>query len=190
MRTVRAYVGLGANLGDRAETLARAVAALDRVAGMRVVRVSRLYETRPVGPAGQPDYLNAAVALDVAVGQRTSATDAAVELLARLKELEARSGRRARERWGPRELDLDLLLFGKRTISLAEPNLTVPHPFAGQRLFVLAPLRDLSPRLRPPGWTEDVAAAYRRRLAAEGPDAVRVVGEWDRARGRWAAVSR
>ncbi len=181
---VRAYVGLGANLGDRAGTLSHAIRALDEIPGVRLAGVSRLYETRPVGPAGQPDYLNAVVALDVVIGGRGS-TDAAVYLLRRLKELEARSGRRPRERWGPRELDLDLLVFGKRTISVDEPELTVPHPMAGERPFVLAPLRDLSPRLRPPGWSENVARAYRGRLALEGPGAVRVVGEWDGAAMAW-----
>lgn len=187
-RLVRAYVGLGANLGDREATLRSAVRALDATPGVRIAEVSRLYVTRPVGPPGQPDYLNAVAALDVRASG--SPPEAAAAFLATLKGVEGRLGRKPRDRWAPRELDLDLLVFGRHAISLAEPPLTVPHRLARERLFVLAPLRDLAPGLRPPGWSETVERAYRRRLEAEGPDAVRPIGEWDAAAGRWRTVSR
>lgn len=197
---VRAYVGLGANLGDAASTLARAVGALAGLSGVRVHAVSRLYATTPWGVADQPEFRNAVVALDVPAGPKPDA--GALALLGRLKALERAAGRRTGERWGPRELDLDLLVFGRHRILVdrtsealsvdAETNpakfarrLEVPHRDLGERLFVLAPLADIAPRLVPPGWHETVATRRRRVAATEPPDAVRVVGTWEVASGRW-----
>jgi 2-amino-4-hydroxy-6-hydroxymethyldihydropteridine diphosphokinase len=196
-RLVRAYVGLGANLGDAAATLATAVHGLAALRGARLVAVSRLYVTVPVGVVDQPDFRNAAVALDVACGA-DPATDA-LALLAALKELERRLGRRVRPRWGPREVDLDLLVFGRHELRVERPPaargagptnadarwLVVPHPAARQRLFVLAPLADLAPRLRPPGWRETVATARARAELTEGLAAARAVASWDPARSAW-----
>ncbi len=178
-KTVRAYIGLGSNVGDSARTLKRAVQALDALPGARVRSVSRLYRTKPVGPKDQPDFLNAVVALDVAAGPDPDA--GALSLLAALKSIEQAFGRKKRERWGPREVDLDLLLFGRHEIGVDRPDgrwLKVPHPEAHERLFVLAPLSDISPGLRPPGWHETVATARRRQQVAEGDDAVQLVGEF------------
>jgi 2-amino-4-hydroxy-6-hydroxymethyldihydropteridine diphosphokinase len=150
-----------------------------------------MYATRPVGVVDQPDFRNAVVAVDVEGGPSPEA--GAIDLLIALKNLERSFGRRRRARWGPRELDLDLLVFGRANISVQRPPagrsldaalepegdarlLEVPHPQARERLFVLAPLADLAPRLVPPGWHETVERARRRRAAIEGPDAVRVVG--------------
>jgi 2-amino-4-hydroxy-6-hydroxymethyldihydropteridine diphosphokinase len=180
---VRAYVGLGANLGDPEGTLSAAVEALDGTPGLRVRAVSPLYTTRPVGPPGQPEYRNAVAAVDVRASG--SPQDAAVGLLRTLKALERRFGRKPRRRWAPREIDLDLLIFGRHALTVAQPPLTIPHPLAKERLFVLAPLRDLAPRLRPPGWRETVESAHRRQLSLEGSESVRVVGAWDEAAGRW-----
>jgi 2-amino-4-hydroxy-6-hydroxymethyldihydropteridine diphosphokinase len=174
---VRAYIGLGSNLGDTRATLSRAVRALEALPGSHVSGVSRLYSTKPVGLADQPDFLNAAVRLDVPAGPDPDT--GALALLAALKGLEEAFGRKKRERWGPREIDLDLLVFGRHRINVVQPDgrwLEVPHPEARKRLFVLAPLADLSPGLKPPGWKETVETARRRQLAAEGPDAVQVVG--------------
>jgi len=198
MGRVRAYIGLGANVGDARRTLAAAVAALGALPGARLRGVSRLYRTRPVGVTNQPDFLNAVVALDV-----RSASDpatGATGLLVRLKGLELEFGRRRRGRWGPRELDLDLLVFGRARLAIerppegaslsadAEPGaaarlLEVPHPAMVDRLFVLAPLADLAPRLVPPGWHVTVATAARQRARVEGPGAVRAAGRW--AGDRW-----
>jgi 2-amino-4-hydroxy-6-hydroxymethyldihydropteridine diphosphokinase len=199
-RSVRAYVGLGANVGNAETTLAEAVAALAALPNVRLRGVSRLYATAPVGVTDQPEFRNAAVALDVPAGPdpATGATD----LLARLKELERSFGRRRRRRWGPRELDLDLLVFGRARLAIDVPAearsieadsdpakaarlLEVPHRDAGERLFVLAPLADLAPGLVPPGWRQTVETRRQRREAIEGPNAVRPVGTWDAARGRW-----
>lgn len=175
-RRVRAYIGLGSNVGDTRTTLQRAVRALDALPGARVRGASRLYRTRPVGVENQPDFLNAVVALDVPAGPDPES--GALALLAALKMLEHSFGRRNRQRWGPRELDLDLLVFGRNRVHVERPGfwLTVPHPEARDRLFVLAPLADLAPGLRPPGWGETVETARRRQLEAEGEDAVQVVG--------------
>lgn len=206
-RRVRAYFGLGANLGDAAGTLAWAVAELGHAPGLAVAGVSRLYRTAPWGVTDQPPFHNAAAAIDVTVDTDIDAETAALELLARLKSIEREAGRRPGRRWGPRELDVDLLVFGRHRIRAERPAaarsltaetdptaasrlLEVPHRDAGERLFVLAPLADLAPRLVPPGWTVTVETRRRQVAATEPPDAVEVVGEWDAAAGRWIAGPR
>ncbi len=150
--------------------------------------VSRLYATTPVGVADQPEFRNAAVAIDVPAGPDPAS--GALALLVALKRLESAFGRRDRERWGPRELDLDLLVFGRHRIDVERPpearstdpskptDIVVPHRLAGERLFVLAPLAELAPGLVPPGWRETVESARRRPEAVEGPDAVRPIARW------------
>jgi len=199
VRRVRAYVGLGANLGDPGTTVANGVRALAALPETRLHAVSRLYATRPVGVEDQPWFRNAAVGLDVPAGPDPAT--GAVALLVALKQLERAFGRRGRRRWGPRELDLDLLIFGRARLAIdrppaglsldrgaAEALLVVPHRDAGERLFVLAPLADIAAGLVPPGWHETVGTASRRRLAAEGADAVRPVARWDGDRSAWAAI--
>ena len=177
-KRVRAYIGLGANVGDTRANLRNALRALAALPGVRLRGTSRLYRTKPVGVTDQPDFLNAVVALDLPGGPDPAT--GALALLAALKGLEQAIGRKTRQRWGPREIDLDLLVFGRHRISVERPDgrsLEVPHPQARRRLFVLAPFSDLAPGLRPPGWGESVESA-RRRAAAAGPeDAVQVVGK-------------
>ncbi|MDP8904588.1 MAG: 2-amino-4-hydroxy-6-hydroxymethyldihydropteridine diphosphokinase [Chloroflexota bacterium] len=178
-KRLRAYVGLGANVGDARENLRRALRALAALPGVRVRAVSSLYRTRPVGVTDQPDFLNAAAALDVPAARDPET--GALALLAGLKELEQAIGREPRERWGPREIDLDLLLFGSHRINAGRPDghwLEVPHPHMSERLFVLAPLAELSPGLRPPGWNRTVSAARAARSEIEGAGAVRRIAEW------------
>lgn len=190
MGRVRAYIGLGANVGDAAATLAAAVHALAALPDTGLVAVSRLYASAPVGVVDQPEFRNAAIAIDVPAGP-DPATGASALLVA-LKGIERAFGRRERERWGPREVDLDILLFGDARIEVERPPggrsedpskaglpLVVPHVEAGNRLFVLAPLTDLAPGLVPPGWDETLAAAASRRLEAEGAHAVRPIATWD-----------
>jgi 2-amino-4-hydroxy-6-hydroxymethyldihydropteridine diphosphokinase len=193
-RRVRAYLGLGANLGDAAATLADAVASLDAEPGIRVRGVSRLYATAPWGVTDQPEFRNAAVAIET--------TLAPLDLLVVLKRLEREAGRGDGRRWGPRVLDLDLLVYGRQPIRLERPPearsleaetdpakaarlLEVPHRDLGERLFVLAPLADLAPRLVPPGWHETVETRRRAVAATEPPDAVRPIGRWVVAGGNW-----
>jgi 2-amino-4-hydroxy-6-hydroxymethyldihydropteridine diphosphokinase len=196
MKTVRAYIGLGANVGDARAILVKAVHALAALPGVRLVGVSRLYVTAPVGVTDQPDFHNAVVALDVPAGP--SARTGALALLSALKSIERAFGRKERFRWGPRELDLDLLLFGQARLAVERPAearsgdptkagrlLEVPHPQASGRLFVLAPLADLDLELRPPGWPETVGQRRARQEALEGAAAVRPIGRWDGGLGRW-----
>ncbi len=192
MGRVRAYVGLGANVGDPAATLAAAIHALAALPGVHVRGVSRLYATVPVGVLDQPEFRNAAAALDVRVPAGASKEDGASALLVACKGIERAFGRQVRERWGPREVDLDLLVFGRSVISVERPAagrsddpakgslpLTVPHAEARRRLFVLAPLEDLAPRLVPPGWGETVASAAARQRGLEGEEAARAIATWD-----------
>jgi 2-amino-4-hydroxy-6-hydroxymethyldihydropteridine diphosphokinase len=138
----RAYVGLGANLGDRERTLREAVEALAAEDGVEVVAVSTVRETEPVGVGEQPLFLNGAVELGTTLTAR--------ELLEVLLAVEQRFGRvRAPGEHGPRTLDLDLLLYGDEVIE--EPGLTVPHPRLHERRFVLEPLAELAPGLVVPG---------------------------------------
>jgi 2-amino-4-hydroxy-6-hydroxymethyldihydropteridine diphosphokinase len=193
-------VGIGANLGDPERTLAAAVHALAALPGVRLRGVSRLYATAPVGLTDQPEFRNAVVALDVPRGAEPAV--GALAFLADLKRLERELGRRPRARWGPRELDLDLLVFGRARLRIERPAaarsvdadtdpakparlLEVPHREAAERLFVLAPFADLAPRLVPPGWSETVGTARRRQGRREGEDAVRPVGTWDPSGRRW-----
>ncbi len=199
MRTVRAYIGLGANIGDAQATLTAAVHALAALPATQLAGVSRLYITAPVEVTDQPDFHNAVVGLDVPAGP--GANTGPIALLLALKSIERAFGRQERARYGPRELDLDLLLFGDERLTVERPEagrspdpakawrlLEVPHPQAHGRLFVLSPLADLAPDLVPPGWLESVAEARARRESIEGASAVRVVGRWDGALGRWSRV--
>jgi len=133
-----AYVGLGANLGDRRATIERALELLGAVAGIEVLAVSSLRETDPVGLEDQPRFLNGAVAVETAVPAR--------ELLGVLLAVERQLGRtREGPRFGPRAIDLDLLVYGDA--ELDEPGLTVPHPRLHERRFALEPLAELAPGL-------------------------------------------
>ncbi len=144
---MRAFLGLGSNLGDRWATLRAAVAAMPDV-----VAVSPVYETEPVGgPEGQPPYLNLVVELDTDRSPR--------ELLETARALEETAGRVRSERWGPRTLDVDVLLVGD--LAVDEPDLVVPHPRLAERRFVLAPLADLAPDLVPEGWEQAAAGTVR-----------------------------
>jgi 2-amino-4-hydroxy-6-hydroxymethyldihydropteridine diphosphokinase len=196
MATVRTYIGLGANVGDARTTLTLAVEALAAIPGSSIAGVSRLYVTTPVEVTDQPDFHNAVVALDVPGGPGPNTGP--IALLLALKSIERFLGRQDRFRYGPRELDLDLLIFGDERMSVERPEaglspdpakatrlLEVPHPEAGRRLFVLAPLADLAPDLVPPGWPESVEQTRARRESIEGASAVRAIASWDAGSGRW-----
>ena len=131
-----AYLGLGSNLGDRERHLEDALRLLDE-AGARVLRASRVHETEPFGVTDQPRFLNQVVEVEWPRGPR--------ELLEAAKAVEAAVGRRPTYRWGPREIDIDILLFGSE--SLDEPDLVIPHPGLYEREFVLGPLAELRPDL-------------------------------------------
>lgn len=132
---VRAYLGLGGNLGDPAAAMASALRALDANAAVSVVAVSSLYRTPPWGKTDQPDFMNAVAAVDTTLSPR-ALLDLCLETERALKRVRV-------ERWGPRVIDMDILLFGSERIN--EEGLQVPHPRMGERAFVLAPLAEIAP---------------------------------------------
>ena len=138
-----AFVGLGGNLGDAAAAVRAALRALERLPATRLLRASRLYRTPAWGMEQQPDFINAVAMLETGLG--------AHELLDALLAVEREFGRdrESGQRWGPRTLDLDLLLHGGRTI--AEPGLHVPHPHLHERAFALVPLLEIAPDTLIPG---------------------------------------
>jgi len=139
---IAAYVGLGSNLEDPLGQIRRALDELARIPETHVTARSPLYKSPPLGPQHQPDYINAVAALDTGL--------APLELLAALREIETRHGRRRDgTRWGPRSLDLDILLYGELVMST--PELSLPHPGLPERAFVLYPLHDIAPLLAVPG---------------------------------------
>jgi 2-amino-4-hydroxy-6-hydroxymethyldihydropteridine diphosphokinase len=138
----RAFIGLGSNLGDSRAVLDEAIAALDALAHTRVLRASSHYRTPPWGRLDQPPFINAVVEIETSLD--------AAELLRALLDIERRAGRvRGDLRWGPRTLDLDILLYGEHLVS--EPDLCVPHPHLAQRAFVLLPLAEIAAQRQIPG---------------------------------------
>jgi 2-amino-4-hydroxy-6-hydroxymethyldihydropteridine diphosphokinase len=146
----RALIGLGSNVGDRLQCLQRAVMQLGRTAGIRVSAVSSVYETEPVGPVAQAWFLNAVVAVD------TDLSPAA--LLQRTQAIERALGRETTYHWGPRAIDLDILLYGD--MQVRSETLTIPHAELCRRAFVMIPLLELAPGLVLPDGTE-VSACLR-----------------------------
>jgi 2-amino-4-hydroxy-6-hydroxymethyldihydropteridine diphosphokinase len=153
----QAAIALGANLGDCRANLEGALAALDASPGVRLLARSRWYRSAPVGPP-QPDYVNGCALLAVALEPEA--------LLERLLATERRYGRARGERWGPRNLDLDLLLMGDRRLST--PQLTLPHPRLQERAFVLVPLAEIAP-----AWIDPISGRSVAELAAALPLALK-----------------
>jgi len=153
----RAFLGLGSNVGDREENLRAAVERLRAAQGVNFLRQSRVYRTEAMYVTEQPEFLNMVV--EIEVGDDMSARD----LLELVKGIEQNVGRRRRERWGPREIDIDILLFGDEWI--ADDDFEVPHPRMWERAFVMAPLAELAPELRSPGG--ETAAELAERLRRE-----------------------
>lgn len=163
-QVVIALIGLGANLDDPKEQLARAFQDISRIPDTRLLRRSSLYSSAPVGKHDQPDFTNAAAMVETRLSARA--------LLEALLGIEQRHGRVRREANGPRTLDLDLLLFGDRIIT--EPGLSVPHPRMHQRRFVLDPLLEIDPGCSIPG-----RGPARDALALVLNQSVRREGKWE-----------
>jgi 2-amino-4-hydroxy-6-hydroxymethyldihydropteridine diphosphokinase len=153
----RVFLGLGTNIGDREGNLREAIARLKAAPGVNFLRQSRVYQTDPLGVTDQPEFLNMVVEVEVA--DSMSARD----LLALLKQIENQVGRKQRERWGPREIDIDVLLFGDARI--VEEDFEVPHPRMWERAFVMAPLAELEPDMKTP--TGETVAEAAERLNRE-----------------------
>lgn len=131
--SVRAYLALGSNVGDRKQALAQAVKALQETKEIKVTKLSAIYETDPVGYTDQPAFLNMVAAIDTTLAPN--------ELLLQILGIEQQLGRIRTVRWGPRVIDIDILLYGKEHVE--QPDLQVPHPFMSERAFVLIPLKDV-----------------------------------------------
>jgi 2-amino-4-hydroxy-6-hydroxymethyldihydropteridine diphosphokinase len=137
-----AFLGLGSNVGDSREHLRRAAGRLKAAGGVNFLKASRVYRTEPIGITDQPEFLNMVVKVEVAesIGAR--------DLLDLVKRIETEVGRELRERWGPREIDIDVLLLGDERV--VEDDFVVPHPRMWERAFVMAPLAEIAPDLRTP----------------------------------------
>ena len=141
------FIGIGSNEGDRLEHVSRAIQRLSHTPGMQVSRMATIYDTEPVGPP-QPEYLNTVIELDTALSPH--------QLLETLKLLERQLGRvPSTQRWGPRVIDLDILLYDDRVLN--EPALIIPHPRLHERRFVLEPLAQLAPQLLHPVLKQTIA---------------------------------
>lgn len=162
---IDSYVGLGSNLGDRQQQVTRAMDLLAGMPGIRGLRSSSLYESEPWGFKDQPPFVNAVARVETDLGP--------LQLMILLRRIEAMLGRTPTFRWGPREIDLDLLLYG--SCQIQRRGLIVPHPSMHQRAFVLEPLREVWPDYRlPSGMTIDDAIA---RLAGQ-QKITRLPGGW------------
>lgn len=131
------FLGLGSNIGDRRQTIASAVSLLEQQPGITICLVSSLYETIPVGYADQPDFLNAVIGIDTSYSPE--------ELLDICMDVERSLGRIREKKWGPRTIDIDILLYDE--LQLESAKLILPHPFFHERLFVLVPLAEIAPHL-------------------------------------------
>ena len=139
---VTAYLGLGSNLGDREGNLAKAMTCLEDPPALSLTRSSSIYETAPWGYTDQPDFLNCVLEIETSLSP--------VSLLMRIKEVESELGRRPSRQYGPRLIDVDILLYGDSIIQSDEPDLKIPHPRMDQRAFVLVPLAELNGKLLHP----------------------------------------
>ena len=155
---MKAYIGLGSNLGERESMIRQALEALSILPDTDLVRASSLYDTEPVGDVEQPNFLNAVAQVETDLPAR--------QLLWNLQLIEKRLGRERTRRWGPRVIDLDLLLYGDEIIE--EDGLRVPHPELTRRAFVLVPLVELEPLLLHPG-TAETMLSHLSKLGARPP---------------------
>lgn len=152
---VMAYLGLGANLGDRQGAIAQALKELGVLPTITVTAVSSLYQTAPVGVLDQPDFLNAVAEVQTTLAPRP--------LLAQILQVEQQLGRVRTVRWGPRTIDIDILVFGEK--QMEEPDLTIPHPRLAERAFALVPLAEVAPNLCLPGEDETMRKKVDRLIA-------------------------
>ena len=127
------YIGVGSNLGERDRNIEKAIDELGKIQGIEVKKVSKIYETEPVGDVNQPEYLNGVLEIETLLGP--------IDLLRAVQDIENKLGRKRTVRWGPRVIDLDILTYGNEVID--EPDLKIPHPLMNERKFVQKPLKDV-----------------------------------------------
>ena len=162
---VAAYLGLGSNMGDRKACLTKAMERLSDTPSLTLKRSSSIYETDPWGYIEQPDFLNCVLEVETRLSP--------VSLLMRAKEVEMEVGRQPGRRYGPRLIDVDILLYGDQTLQFADPDLQIPHPRMNQRAFVLVPLAELNENLMHPTSQATIADLIRE---VDDQDSVRVWG--------------
>jgi len=155
-----AYIGLGSNIGDKEAYLARALCLIADLEGVEIMRQSSLYQTAPWGKIDQADFINQVIEIATELSP--------LELLHRLQDIEIKLGRRREIHWGPRNIDLDILLYGKEIIDLEE--LKVPHPYLMQRLFVLIPLAEIDSDLVFPDGSKLEEVLFRLIKSADASD--------------------
>jgi 2-amino-4-hydroxy-6-hydroxymethyldihydropteridine diphosphokinase len=164
MKTV-AYIGIGSNLGNKSKNVQQALDFISALQGVKVKQQSSLYLTAPWGKTDQDDFINQVVAVE---------TDLApLELLHKLQAIEIKLGRQRDVQWGPRTIDLDILLYGEEVIDLEE--LKVPHPYLKQRLFVLIPLQELNPELELPDGSKLREVLSTAEARSDGKDIINMV---------------
>ncbi len=137
---IKVYVGLGSNLGNREEYLINAITRIDAYKGIYVVNKSGFYETKPIGGPPQPDYVNCVIELETKIKPQ--------KLLKEFQKIELELGKKPNVRWGPRVIDIDILLYGNKVVN--NHNLKIPHESMHERIFVLEPLCEISPKLKHP----------------------------------------
>ena len=156
-----AYIGFGSNIGDRLKHLQNAIHALSKTEGINLQKISSVYKTDPIGYEAQGQFLNGVAAIQTSLSP--------LSLLQTLKDIETAVGRQHRTRWGPREIDLDLLIYGDLRVQTEE--LVIPHPEMHLRRFVLAPLAEIAPNLVHPVFQESIQTRLNR--LEEGKSVIR-----------------
>lgn len=152
------YIGLGSNQGDKIKNLSDALGAMRSIGDIKIIKVSSLYTSEPWGYLNQPDFVNQVAEIETDLAPR--------ELLNQLQNIEIKMGRQRREKWGPRLIDLDILLYGSEEVNT--PELTIPHPYMRERLFVLLPLQEINTELIFPGDGAKIGEVLSSALVREG----------------------
>jgi 2-amino-4-hydroxy-6-hydroxymethyldihydropteridine diphosphokinase len=160
----KVYIGLGANLGNKTENIKNAVNMLENIEGLSITRASSLYLTEPWGDKNQEKFINQVVEAETEL--------APLDLLYRMQDIEIKLGRQRSVKWGPRVIDIDLLLYGKEKINMKE--LQVPHPYLRERLFVLIPLQEICPEMKFPDGSTITEVVNRIRALAGGNDVIKL----------------
>ncbi len=160
----KVYIGLGSNLGNKSKNIQNALDCIADIEGVNIRKLSSLYITAPWGRTDQDDFINQVIEIETDLS--------ALNLLYRLQDIEIKLGRHRDGKWGPRIIDLDVLLYGEETIHLEE--LEVPHPYLLERLFVLIPLAEINPELEFPDGTKIREVLSRARARFEGNDIIKL----------------
>ena len=160
----KVYIGLGSNLGNKSENIHNALVLIDNIDGVNINKASSLYLTAPWGKTDQDDFINQVVEIVTNLPP--------LDLLHRLQDIEIKLGRQRDEKWGPRNIDLDILLYGEEIIQLEE--LKVPHPYLLERLFVLIPLQEIDAEIIFPDGTKIREVLSRARVRSDGQDIIKL----------------